>query len=49
MAEWVRGEVRTLARHELPDAPSRRARCAQVLEQALAEVRRVLSAPHERG
>ncbi len=48
MAEWVRGEVRALARRELPTAEQTR-EVRQVLEHALAEVRRVLSAPHERG
>jgi DNA-binding PadR family transcriptional regulator len=41
MAEWVRGEVRALARHGMPTAEQAR-EVRQVLEVALAEVRRVL-------
>jgi DNA-binding PadR family transcriptional regulator len=47
MAEWVRGEVRALARRELPTAEQAR-EVRQVLEQALAEVRRVLGGPRDR-
>jgi DNA-binding PadR family transcriptional regulator len=46
MAEWVRGEVRALARHGLPTAEQAR-EVRQVLEQALSDVRRVLSGPRE--
>jgi DNA-binding PadR family transcriptional regulator len=46
MAEWVRGEVRALARRELPTAEQTR-EVRQVLEKALADVRRVLSGPHK--
>jgi DNA-binding PadR family transcriptional regulator len=47
MAEWVRGEVRALARTGLPTKEQAR-QVRQVLEQALADVRRVLGGPRER-
>jgi DNA-binding PadR family transcriptional regulator len=47
MAEWVRGEVRALARRELPTAEQAR-EVRQVLEKALSDVRRVFGGPHER-
>jgi len=41
LAEWVRGEVRALGRHDLPTAEQAR-EVRRVLEQALTDVRRVL-------
>jgi DNA-binding PadR family transcriptional regulator len=46
MAEWMRGEVRALARRELPTAEQMHD-VRQVLERALADVRRVLSGPRD--
>lgn len=45
MAEWFRGEVRAVSRHTMP-ASAQVAEVRQVLEQALAEVRRVLGRPN---
>jgi DNA-binding PadR family transcriptional regulator len=47
LAEWFRGEVRTLAHTGLP-SPEQTAEIVQVLEKALADVRRVLD-PSRRG
>ncbi|MDQ1668535.1 MAG: hypothetical protein QOE40_596 [Actinomycetota bacterium] len=44
MAEWLRGELRNEARRSLPDAAVI-AEVRQVLDRALADVRRVLAGP----
>jgi DNA-binding PadR family transcriptional regulator len=46
IGEWLRGELRNEARHRMP-SPAQVAEVRRVLEQALAEVRQVLSGPRE--
>jgi DNA-binding PadR family transcriptional regulator len=46
IGEWLRGELRNEARHRMP-SPEQVAKVRQILEQALAEVRRELSEPRE--
>jgi hypothetical protein len=47
IGEWLRGELRNEARHRMP-SPEQVAEVRTILEQALADVRRVLSEPPER-
>jgi DNA-binding PadR family transcriptional regulator len=47
IGEWLRGELRNEARHRMP-SPEQVAQVRTILEQALADVRRVLSEPPER-
>lgn len=48
IGEWLRGEMRNEARHRMPTS-AQVAQVRAVLEQALADVRRVLSQPPEGG
>jgi DNA-binding PadR family transcriptional regulator len=46
LAEWFRGEVRSFARHGIPTSEQVR-EARQVIEQAVTDVRRVLSEPRD--